>query len=65
MTYADGGYYDGEWIKLTPKNHPKYHGKRYPAPNGHRHGKGVRVWSSENDGPVVSCALFAFVCAAC
>ena len=47
LTYADGGYYDGEFAAHTsPKDYA--HAVVYPKADGLRHGQGIRVWVSGN-----------------
>lgn len=39
MTYADGGYYEGEFLATTPTSRYR-HGVAMPMPDGKRHGYG-------------------------
>jgi len=57
MQYSDGGYYHGDFRKLTDENRyqrkDQYgefigHTHRFPHPNGHRHGFGLRVYQNGN-----------------
>ena len=45
LTYADGGYYEGEFRRVKVN---KMTGSEMPNPNGKRHGIGVRVWTNGN-----------------
>ena len=44
-TWADGGYYEGEYYSTRVNTASN---RSFPAPNGLRHGYGIRVWSTGN-----------------
>lgn len=44
-TFADGGYYDGDYLA---QKGGYSHGVIFPRPDGKKHGRGVRVWVSGN-----------------